>query len=104
MTYRSIFDAKVSGTNVRLVFDFTSSLAVGETISSASTAATTYSGTDATPSAIISGAAAISGGQVTQTITGGVVGVTYLLKCSATTSLGYALERSGYLVMKENDA
>lgn len=104
MTYRSIFDAKVFGTDTRLVFDFTSGLASDETISSASTAATTYSGTDATPSAIISGAASISGSQVTQTITDGVIGVTYLLKCSVTTSLGYQLERSGYLVMKETDA
>ena len=104
MSYRSIFDAKVSGTNFRAVFDFTSGLTVGETLASASTAATVYSGTDASPSAIISGSSTISDSKVTQTITGGVIGVTYLLKCSVTTSLGKALESSGFLVMKANDA
>ena len=104
MSYRSIFDAKITGTNFRAVFDFSAELAIAETIASASTAATTYSGTDPAPSAIISGAATISGGKVTQAITGGIVGTTYLLKCSAVTSLGYQLERSGFLVAKENDA
>jgi len=104
MSYRSIFDAKVSSTDFRAVFDFTSGLAIGETLASASTAATTYSGVDVTPSALISSAAALSGGKVIQTITGGVVGVTYLLKCSAVTSLGNQLECTGFLVVKENDA
>ena len=104
MSYRSIFDAKVSGTNFRAVFDFALGLAIGETLASASTAATVYSGVDTTVSAIISGAASISGSKVTQTITNGVTGVTYLLKCSALTSLGNQLECTGFLVVKENDA
>lgn len=103
MTYRSIFDVKVSGTNFYAVFDFTSGLAIGETLASASTAATVYSGTDPAPASII-GSATISGGKVTQTITGGVVGVSYWLKCSSVTSLGKQLECSGYLVVKDTDA
>ena len=104
MTYRSIFDVKVSGTNFYAVFDFTSGLAIGETLASASTAATVYSGTDPAPASIISGAATIASGKVTQTITGGVVGVSYWLKCSGVTSLGKQLECSGYLVVKDSDA
>lgn len=104
MTYRSIFDAKVFSTNFRAIFDFTSGLAIGETITSASTAATTYSGTDPAASTLISGASSISGGKVTQTITGGVVGTTYWLKCSCITSLGNYLESGGFLVVKDTDA
>lgn len=100
MSYRSIFDAKILGTNCKVVFDFSRFLAVGETISSATTTATVYSGTDASPSSSISGSASISGGSVTQTITGGTVGVTYLLTCVGTSSLSQAMIVEGYLVVK----
>lgn len=66
-------------------------LATGETISSATVTATVHSGTDATPSAIISGAVTISGSTVTQKIIGGVSGVVYKLRCSATTSASRTL-------------
>lgn len=100
MSYRSIFDAKISSTNFRAVFNFLSNLGATETISSASTTATVLSGTDASPSSIISGAAAISGSTVTQTITGGTVGVTYILTCAIVTSLSRAYVLDGYLTVK----
>jgi hypothetical protein len=99
MTYRGIFDAKITGTPVSVTFSFALELAVGETLSSASVAATVYSGTDAIPGAIISGSAAISEGQVTQIIINGVEGVTYLLTATVTTSAGESLTREGYLVI-----
>lgn len=92
-------DVKIASEVRKEVFDFTSRLAVGETISSASTTCVVYSGTDASPSAVISGAAAISGAQVTQMITGGTSGVTYLLTCSAVTSTSQTLKLEGFLVV-----
>ena len=96
---RQIIEGKQSGETVTIPFSFLSHHATGETISSASTTATVYSGTDASPSAIIRGAASISGSTVSQKITAGTEGVTYLLLCSATTSTGQILKISGYLVI-----
>jgi hypothetical protein len=99
MTYRGIFDAKISSIPGSVTFSVAADLEVGETISSSSVAATVYSGTDSTPSAIISGATSVTGGQVTQLIVNGVEGVTYLLTCTVLTSLGQTLTREGYLVI-----
>lgn len=100
MSYRMVFDAKDPAATVSASFDFAASLAVGETISSASTTATVYSGTDATPAAILSGAATPSGGKVVQKLTGGVSGVVYYLFCAAMTSTGQVLVRDGYLAVE----
>ena len=83
----------------KYVFDFTSKLAVGETISTAVITAYVYSGTDALPSNIISGSASISGAKVTQTIIGGTAGVTYLLIMQITTSASQQLVLNGYLTI-----
>lgn len=80
-------------------FDFTSLLAVGETISTQVCTATVYSGTDASPSSIISGAASSSGAVVSQLITGGTLGVLYELRCVITTSAGQTLVLAGYLAI-----
>lgn len=100
MNYRSIFDAKISTANSRVVFTFTDQLALGETISSGTTTAAVYSGTDSSPSSLISGSGTVSGGQVTQTLTGGTVGVTYLITCTAATSLSRTIKQDGYLTVK----
>ena len=99
---RQIIEGKQSGETVTLAFSFLSHLATSETISSASTTATVYSGTDASPSSLIGGAPSISGSTVSQKIIGGTLGVTYALVCSATTSLGQVLQISGYLVIVPN--
>lgn len=80
-------------------FNFTSQLAVGETISSATVTASVYTGVDANPSAIISGSATISGAVVSQKITGGVLGVIYELLCAAVTSAGQTIQLAGYLAI-----
>lgn len=83
-------------------FDFTSDLAVSETISTQVVTATTYSGTDASPSSLVSGSASKSGAIVSQLIdasAGGVLGVIYELKCVVTTSAGQTLEQVGYLAI-----
>lgn len=92
-----IYNSKKVGEIAPTTFDFTASMAVSETISTQSVAASVYSGTDANPSAIISGAASASGKIVSQTLTGGVSGVIYQLLCTITTSLGKTLQMSSYL-------
>ena len=94
---RVAFNAKLAAETVIETFDFTSRLALAETISTAVTTATVYSGVDASPSAIVSGSATISGKTVTQAITGGVLGVVYLLKCQITTSLSQTLDLTAFL-------
>lgn len=96
---RVILQGKLANETVIETFDFTSRLSAGETISSASVAASVYSGTDSNPSAIVSGASTISGQKVTQAITSGTLGVTYELLCTATTSLLQVLQLSAYLTI-----
>jgi hypothetical protein len=93
---------KVPTSVEKVVFDFISRLGVGETISTQVVAAALYSGTDATPSAMISGTATASGTKVTQTITGGLVGNIYDLTCTITTSTGQTLTLSGFLAIESN--
>ena len=90
---------KHASETVSQIFDFISLLAVGETLSTASVTATVYSGTDSSPSSIISGSASISGTKVTQLVTGGTLGVTYNLVCTVTTSASQTLTLMGFLVI-----
>ena len=96
---RLIFSGKISSETVIETFAFTSRLAAAETISTASVAATVYSGTDATPSAVISGSSTITGQKVTQKLTGGTLGVIYKLVCTITTSLGQTLLLTAFLAV-----
>lgn len=99
MTDRLVFPPKRLGESLTLTFDFTSRLAASETISTKVVTCTTWSGTDASPSSMISGAASSSGAIVSQLIIGGVAGVTYYLTCTITTSAGQTLILSGFLVV-----
>lgn len=83
-------------------YGFTFTLPVGVTISSASVAATVYSGTDASPSSIISGSASASGAIVTQNVTAGTAGVIYDLVCTAILSDGQTLQLGAYLAVLPN--
>ena len=94
-----VLDAKQAGSTEPRVFPFTSRLSVGETISSATVTAAVYSGVDASPSNIISGAASVSGALVTQTLTAGTAGVIYRLTCSATTSLSNIFVITAFLAV-----
>ena len=96
---RQELQPKLSGDTASVTFDFTSRLGSGETISTSSVAASTYSGTDASPSAIISGSASASGAVVSQNITAGTAGVIYELLCTITTSAGQTLTMSAYLAV-----
>lgn len=101
---RITIDGKAAGETRSEIFDFLSQLAVGETLSTASVVATVYSGTDASPSGVISGSASISGSQVSQKLTAGTLGVTYLLVCTVTTSASQTLSISAFLVIVPNQS
>jgi hypothetical protein len=99
---REVWDAKPPTDTKIFTFDFTSMLAIAETISTQECTASVWSGTDANPSAIISGVATAAGAIVSQKITAGTLGVTYTLLCTITTSLGQTLTLAGYLsIVKE---
>ena len=96
---RLIFPGKTSSEKFIATFNFASRLAAAETISTASVAATVYSGTDASPSSIVSGASTISGQTATQPITAGTEGVTYKLVCTITTSFSQTLQLMAFLTI-----
>ena len=97
-----VFDPKYSGETTTRTFDFTSQLAVGETISTQAVAATVYSGVDASPSSIINGSASASGAIVSQSITAGTEGVIYRLTCTITTSASQTLLMTAFLALIPN--
>ncbi len=97
MVSRVILEPKAPSETKIYYFDFTSQLAASETISTKSTAATVYSGTDASPSSIVNGAAGSSGQVVSQSITAGTEGVIYLLTVTITTSASQTLQMTGLL-------
>lgn len=99
---RVILPAKRLGETESFAFDFTSNLAVGETILTAVVTSVVYSGVDPSPSSMISGVASISGAIATQKITGGVLGVMYTVMCTITTSLGQTLQLPGFLAIVPN--
>lgn len=91
------FPQKNPADTLPLVFDFSSYLPTSVTVSSAVTSATVYSGTDASPTALISGSPTVSSPTVTQNTIGGVEGVTYIVSCSATLSNAAIITLQGYL-------
>lgn len=103
MTSTSLsFAPKLVGATQTIQFDFASLLAVGETISTQAVTSTVYSGTDASPSSMISGSASASGTIVSQKITAGTEGVMYYLKCTITTSTSQTLVITGFLAVVPN--
>lgn len=102
MTGRVVFPTKTVGESATLAFPFASRLGVGVTISTKVVTCTVYSGVDAAPANVISGAAGSSGSDVTQKVTGGVLGVIYYLLCTITTSDSQTLELAGFLAVVPN--
>lgn len=96
------FQPKLVGETFLAKFDFASRLDVGVTISTAVVTCTVYSGTDASPSSMISGADSTSGTIITQAITGGTLGVVYYLLCTITTSDSQTLLAAGFLAVVPN--
>lgn len=99
MSSRIVLAPKLAGATELRDVDFASQIGNGETISTKVVTAATYSGTDASPASIISGAATSSGSIVTQSLTGGVAGVQYLLTWTVTTSLSQTILITSFLTV-----
>lgn len=89
------------GATQPIVFDFTDTLAQGETISSATVTLSVYSGTDGAPSGNKSGSTTISGALVSQKIkpVSGALGNIYQVLCDAVTSLSNTFQKAGLLAV-----
>lgn len=99
---RIILPPKYAAERVLIPFDFTSIIPYGDQVVSATTTAVVWSGTDATPSAIINGAVIFSFSNriASQSIINGVPGVIYLLTCSGLTGTsGETVVITGYLAI-----
>ena len=93
------FESKLVGETKNYSVDFADVLATSETISTKTVTATTYSGTDASPSSIVSGSATSSGSIVSQNITAGTLGVVYQLLYQITTSSSRTLQKAAWLTV-----
>ncbi len=80
-------------------FDFTDEEVSGSIVS-AVVSVSLKSGTDPSPSTVISGSASISGMRVIQKVVHQVDGAVYLLRCVATDSAGFKHTISAYLPSK----
>lgn len=69
---------------IPIVFNFFDKLQYGETINGSAVTVSVFSGTDANPSAMLSGPAVNTSTTVTQNITGGLAGNIYMIVCVAT--------------------
>lgn len=83
------FTGKRVGETITIGFDLEELLVTGETINTAVFTATVHSGSDPSPSSLISGGASIVGSEVSQKITGGVDGVVYEIRATVGTSLSH---------------
>jgi hypothetical protein len=89
-----IFDPKDPSEVIPLTYDFRPEMD-GQTIVSLTVVVTVFKGFDADPSTILQGPALASGYRVRQVVIGGVDGVWYLIRITATTDTGlkYTLGR-----------
>ena len=99
-----ILNPKLPDEDRKIEVDFSTEMAPGTTISTASVTAVVYSGVHATPQSIVSGASTISGTRVTQKIIDGVEGTTYLLTYNITTSDSQVLQKQAFLTISPSIA
>lgn len=105
MGNRVVLEVKPLTEDVERIFDFTSLLQEGETISSAAFEVDVFSGSDADPEAILSGSPRVESPRVFQKFTDGELGTTYTVTCMAGTCNSQVLSLAGYLsVLRVPDA
>jgi len=80
-----------------VTFDFTRAAQSGETVSSAVVTAEVYHGEDEDPASILLGSPTPTAATALQSVSGGLAGVTYLLRCVATMSSGRVLVAAGLM-------
>jgi hypothetical protein len=92
---------KAVGETIPLVVNFGDRLQYGESINGCTVAITVLSGTDANPSAMLSGSPSFTSNTVTQAVTAGVVGVTYMVVFVVTASGSHNYIKEGRLVVTQ---
>lgn len=97
---RVLLDPARVGESVIVPMDFISGLGQNERPVSGSCTATTYSGTDINPQAIVTGAMSFDGSRALQRVTPPTVGVIYTLLYKVLTNQGNALELAGYFAVE----
>ena len=105
MTQNVLLPSKQVSDTVTVVWPFQDQMVFGELVNGAIVTVTVYSGTDSNPSAMLSGSPMWSINQglaVTQTIIGGLSGVTYLIVCTVSTTLSNTLINQAYLSVINN--
>lgn len=95
----SEFSPKEPAEKLLLTFNFANWLATGETIvlTSIKVESIPEVGADVSAAAMVIGVASLTGAKAIQMIGGGVVGVTYRLKCTVETTKGQKLVLNGRL-------
>jgi hypothetical protein len=95
-----ILPEKASGETIPLVVNFSDRLQYGETINGASCSVTVLSGVDGSPSSML-GSLSYTSTTVTQVITGGVIGVTYMVIFVVTGTASHNYIKEGRLVVTQ---
>lgn len=96
----TIWKPKDPAEHLVATFHYLDELDDGETIVGAIPTCTLISGTDANPSALLSGDFIIAGGTVLQPMSGGSHEANYKLRCIATLSSGRVLVRAAILPVR----
>ena len=91
-----ILQPKTAAELVKRRFDFATETTP---LTSPTVTVTVYAGTDASPSALLSGSASVDGSDVVQNFTGGTEGVIYKLVVTATDSAAVVRSRTAYLAV-----
>lgn len=95
-----IFDAKSDAEVLPYIVNFSDKLQFGESINGAVVSVSVFSGTDPSPSSMLSGVATYDSlGNVTQVLTGGVSGVVYNIVFVATGTGSHNYVKIGQLAV-----
>lgn len=87
MSYATIGPKDIAESKI-VEFPFGSEMGSGEAIASATVTITVVTGTDAAPGTMLIGLPVTAGTSVLQRVAGGVVGVTYHIKATVTSTTG----------------
>ena len=98
-----IFDTKAVGEQIPYTVNFSDRLQAGEGINGAAVAVSVFSGTDPSPSSMLVGTATYDAyGNVTQILTGGVVGTLYNIVYLITGTNSHNYVKVGQLAVVSN--